>query len=274
MSFSDRHVRLTLAGILALCLPAASGGPADAMGPGFDARYAVQATGIEVGQAALSLEPMAEGLRTRFVFESGAILGLVEPSLTRMDGIARARSSEVRPRSFEGTYSREDRVRDIAIAYGADGGIASFALTKRGRVRVSRVPDGLAAGTVDPLTAILRARAWLGQAVEGATLTLPVFDGRKRYDAEIRYLGPAQITQGGDSKAAHRVSLRYNLVEELDEDTGKLLPEKERQREIEVVVSADGRYLPLRASGSFDGWPLTAELMEECAAPPGCGAPH
>jgi hypothetical protein len=265
----EKLLRASLAGLLAVCLAAPAGAA------GFDARYRVQATGIEVGQAALTLEPMAEGLRTRFVFESGAMLGLVEPSLTRMGGIARARGGEVRPRNFEGTYSREDRVRDISIGYGANGEIANFALTKRGRVRVSRVPDGLDQAAVDPLAAILRARAWLGEAMAGDELTLAVFDGRRRYDAHLRYLGPAQITQAGGSKAAHRVAVRYNVAQELDEDTGKLVREDgDAERRLEVVVSADGRYLPLRASGSFDGWPLTAELAEECVAPPGCGAPR
>ncbi|MEK0082960.1 DUF3108 domain-containing protein [Benzoatithermus flavus] len=275
MSLSENVLRVSVAGLVAACLAVPTGTAMRAAAAGFDARYAVQATGIEIGQAALSLESMAEGLRTRFVFESGAMLGLVQPSLTRMDGIARVRAAEVKPRSFEATYSREDRIRDIGIRYGADGEIASFALTKGGRVRVSRVPDGLGSGTVDPLAAILRARAWLGQAVEGDELDLKVFTGRKRYDAHVRYLGSTQITQRGDSKAAHRVALQYRVAQELDEDTGKLVPERGgAQREIEIVVSADGRYLPLRASGSFDGWPLTAELLEECEAPPGCATPH
>lgn len=274
MSQRRTLLRASLTTAVAACLAASAERPT-AAAAGFDARYVVQATGLEVGQAALSLEPMAEGLRMRFSFESGAMLGLVEPSSTRMEGTANARATEVRPRGFEGAYRREDRARDIAMAYGADGEIARFSLTKRGRVRVSEIPRGLAVGTVDPLTAILRARAWLRQAAEGEGLSLAVFDGRKRYDARLRYLGPGRITQDGDSKAAHRLALRYRVVEELDEDTGRLEPERrDGEREIEIAVSADGRYLPLRASGSFDGWPLTAELVEECPAPPGCAAPR
>ena len=46
---------------------------------------------------------------------------------------------------------------------------------------------------MDPLAAFLRARAWLDQASVGSELTLSVFDGRKHYDTNLRYLGLTQV---------------------------------------------------------------------------------
>jgi hypothetical protein len=131
----------------------------------------------------------------------------------------------------------------------------------------------MAAETLDPLTALLRARAWLDGAVEGATMPLQVFDGRKRYAVDLRYRGPVQTTIDGDSVAAHQVSARHRIMAELDEDEGGWLEAEEpTPRDLDMLVSADGRYLPLRLSGSFAGMPLTAVLAEDCPVPPGCVA--
>ena len=175
------------------------------------------------------------------------------------------------PRHFEGTYTKDDRVREVGVAYGAGGAIDGFTLVKRGRVRVAEVPKGLASDTLDPLAALLRVRAWLDQAPEGAELALPVFDGRKRYDATLRYLGLTQVAGTGSSAPAHRIALRYVAVSALNEDTGKLEPEQgARMREMQLAVSADGRYVPLRLEGSLDGLPITAVLAGDCAGPSGC----
>ena len=43
-------------------------------------------------------------------------------------------------------------------------------------------------------------------------------------------------------------------------------------RELDVAVSADGRYVPLRLDGSLDGFPISAVLAGDCAGPAGCAA--
>ena len=164
-------------------------------------------------------------------------------------------------------------MREVGLDYGASGGIDGFELVKRGRIRVAEVPSGLAAGTIDPLAALLQARAWLDQAPEGAELAIPLFDGRKRYDATLRYLGLTQVAGADATAPAHKIALRYQLVASLNEDTGKLEPEPAgRLREMELAVSADGRYVPLRLEGSLDGLPITAVLSGDCAGPSGCAA--
>ena len=45
-----------------------------------------------------------------------------------------------------------------------------------------------------------------------------------------------------------------------------------RLREMQLAVSADGRYVPLRLEGSLDGLPITAVLAGDCAGPSGCAA--
>lgn len=256
--------------LLAACLLVASGVVQGSRAAGFDARYSVAATGLEIGRAALSLERADHELRLGFAFENGALLGLMEPSLTRMQSAILASGRSLTPQRYAALFRKEDREREISLSYAADGSPATFRLVKRGRVRLESVPEGLA-GATDPLAALLRARAWLEQAVEGATLSLAVFDGRRRYEAELRYLGPMQATLAGEARAAHHLTIRYRQVAELDEDEGTWREDDDgSERVLDALMSADGRYLPLRLSGSFDGLPLTAQLDAECPAPPGC----
>ncbi len=260
-------MRSSLAVLAATCL----GTSVAAADPAVDARYAVQTMGVDLGRAELKLDPDDAGLTTKFRFQTDALLGFVEASDTRMANESASTRGKVSPRRFEGVYEKEDRTRKVAIAYGPQGRIEGFQLTKRGQVRIAEVPKGLAADSIDPLTAFLRARAWLGQSPEGAELVLSVFDGRKRYDTTMRYLGLTQLTGASGTAPAHRVAVRYEMVEALDEDEGVLEPERNgRVRELELAVSADGRFVPLRVDGSLDGLPVSAVLAGDCAAPGGC----
>ena len=255
---------------LFVCLLA--GGTASlAAGPTVDARYSVETMGVDVGRATLQVERAAESLAARFQFETQALLGLVEETDTRMETLASGMRDALSLKRFVGVYRKEDRTREIDIAYAADGAIDGFELKKRGTVRIKAVPAGLAKDALDPIGAFLRARAWLDQATVGAELAMPVFDGRKLYDAKLRYLGLTQYAAEHGTMPAHQVGIKYSLLESLNEDSGELEREQSaRTRELQMTVSADGRYVPLQLEGNFDGMPLTATLTGDCAAPGGC----
>lgn len=260
----------SLVPLAAVCLLLASP-PLSAAGSAVDARYSVQTMGVDVGRATLALEPAAHGIGARFRFQTAALLGLVEETDTRMETTATGPRNAATPTRFVGVYKKEDRTREVDMTYGKGGAIEGFVFRKRGTVRVDAVPAGLAEGSVDPIGAFLQARAWLDQATVGSELPLSVFDGRKRYATTLRYLGLTQFSGPHGVTPAHRVAIRYALAQALNEDSGVLEPEDgERARELEMTVSADGRYVPLRLDGNFDGMPLTATLAADCAAPGGC----
>lgn len=260
----------SLVPLLGVCLLAGGHAPL-AAGPSVDASYSVETMGVGVGSATFRLERMAEGLAARFRFETEALLGLVEKTDTRMETLASGPRDALGLERFVGVYQKEDRTREIDIAYGDNGAIDAFALKKRGSVRIDAVPAGLAANTVDPIGAFLRARSWLDQATVGSELAMSVFDGRKRYDTTLRYLGLTQVSTPHGDAPAHQVAIRYELRQSLNEDSGVLEPEKRaRPRELQMTVSADGRYVPLSVDGNLDGMPLTATLAKDCAGPGGC----
>lgn len=270
----ELHTRRTLAALTTACLAVVGPGLAHAAGPAaVDARYRVQSMGLDLGSAMLKVDSAPGGLAAQFRLQNEAMLGFVDASDTRMTSLVTVAHNKVSPVKFEGNYSRDDRVREIDVGYDAAGMIDSYRLAKRGDVRVSVVPSGLNTDSLDPLAAMLRVRAWLGQAPEGSDLALKVFDGRKRYDITVRYLGLTQLTDDAGSLPAHRVTLSYQLMSAVNEDNGKLEPEKgTKRREMELAVSTDGRYVPLRINGSLDGLPISAVLAGDCTGPAGCAA--
>lgn len=258
---------LVLVALLTACLAPVPGETeaADLVG-----RYRVATTGIAIGRADLALRGQGETQSVRFTFENGSLLGLVDASSTRMRGELAARGTQVQPRSYLGQFRKGDRDREVRMAYGPHGVIDQFELLKRGELRVAKVPGDLPDGTMDPLAALLHLRGWLGGAMAGDAIELAVFDGRKVYRTSLRYQGAVQTKQYGDSLAAHLINVTYRQVAQLDEDKGVLQQEGDRERRLDMLLSADGRYLPLRVSGSFDGLPLTAEIDADCLSAAGC----
>lgn len=59
------------------------------------------------------------------------------------------------------------------------------------------VPEEMKAGSLDPLTALMQASERILTAPPGETFTVPVFDGRNRYDVEITVTGPKSTDVAG-----------------------------------------------------------------------------
>lgn len=69
------------------------------------------------------------------------------------------------------------------------------------------VPEDQKAGTVDPLHAITAATQRILAARPGERFTVPVFDGRNRYDATVTVGGPARSEVSGRMIAGTRASV-------------------------------------------------------------------
>ena len=108
------------------------------------------------------------------------------------------------PRAFDAIYTKPDRTREIVLRYEPDGEIRALTLKSQGREQDSEVAPEDQAGTVDPLTALVRVQAWLASEPKpGAETVLPVFDGRKRYDVRLRHV---------DEDAEHRPRVQAAIV--------------------------------------------------------------
>lgn len=231
-------------------------------------RYALRTAGFTVAELALSVASEAgTTIRSELTMRGQGLVQLFSGSFTRMVALTGADgATEARPLAFEALYSKRDRTREIELRWGEDGQLTQATVSSQGRAaKPSEVPAALLQDAIDPLTALARLRAWLAAAgrAEGDTLTLPVFEGRKRLDLEARTLAPATVRLDGRRADVARIEVRLIPRDGFEPDDMFVTWPDGPQRWFEVLVSADGRYAPLavREEGR-----TVIELTADCAA--------
>lgn len=213
-----------------------------------DARYGVSVAGIRIAELALTLLPEADLTRARLAMESVGLAAAWNGARSELvAAIRRDGAGEPVPQRFDSRLVKRDRERAVSLRYDARGAIARIEIRSQGRPRESEVPPALRIGTVDPLTALERLRAWLPRAAEGrgpALVTVPIFDGRKRLDLEARYVGRGT---NGEGELVHELAVRLIGLFGFDEDDSFVqLPNGEDPAPLRVLVRADASLLPLR----------------------------
>jgi hypothetical protein len=102
------------------------------------------------------------------------------------DGVRDGTTLTPRRHTADGVYRGEHR--RVRIEYGDDGAVASQIDPPPEADARDAVPADMQRATIDPLTASLAAVS--RQPCHG---TLPVFDGRRRYDMQLEDKGPADV---------------------------------------------------------------------------------
>ncbi|MCS6780657.1 MAG: DUF3108 domain-containing protein [Geminicoccaceae bacterium] len=259
-----RLATVALAALLALAAARASGDP-----PAIDARYAIEVAGIRVAELALTVTPAEGGIASRLVMQSVGLAAAWSGARSELATVMR-RPAEGAPSPirFEAVHSKRDREREIRIRYDGDGSVAELALKSQGRPRAPEVPEELQIGTVDPLTAFERLRDWLPRAASGEAeraLTLPIFDGRKRYDLEANYVGPSAALDG--RSGLHELSVRLVGRWGFDPDDRFIeLPDGDRPAPLRVLVDAANGAIPLRIDVPDRRAGPVVTLLRDCRA--------
>lgn len=154
----------------------------------FEVRYAVSMTGIPIGKSAWTIGIGTEHYR---VFADGSATGLMS-LLTSGRGSATTEGAVTNgrmvPRSFMVQGIEDGQKTDLRMTL--NGGIVTALVLNAVPHNADRIPitEAHMRGVVDPLTALLIAshgsRNLLDDA-EACNRTLPIFDGRRRYDLAL-----------------------------------------------------------------------------------------
>lgn len=173
---------------VAAILAAFVAAPAQAQGK-LEARYNISMTGISIGKAAWSVE-IGSGLYTTSA--SGRASGMFSV-LFDGEGSVSARGAfkdgRPMPATFVSSVAREGDKAETKMTF--DNGAAKEVATETAPPAPDRVPLTAAhrQGVVDPLSAMLVpiTGAYDVAAPEACARTLPVFDGRRRYDLKLSF---------------------------------------------------------------------------------------
>lgn len=155
-----------------------------------------------------------------------------------------------RPLRFHVRYDKPDRYRDIRVWFDSlTGEILELRYDNNGRLRDSEVPPSLRTGTVDPVTAFFLLQGWVADPSRraGERVTVPVFEGRKRLDVLVEYVG----TDPADERM---LRLRARLIGRFGFDGGYGFVERPGRDAEPVWLDVEARAgrcpVPLRVRGS------------------------
>jgi hypothetical protein len=124
------------------------------------------------------------------------------------------------------------------------------------------LPARFRTNAVDPLSALERIREAVLSIRGGGAFTVPVYDGTRRFDV-IGHLLP----QAGAGTL--RLDLTLRPVAGFKHRPGAEDPE-DAPRTVELLVTDDGRAIPLWLSVPIWDLPLTVRLDRLCAPPHSC----
>lgn len=241
--------------------------------PGVALDYEVYAGGLHIASSDVELRV---GTRAYAVSVSAAPRGIL-----RWFGdwsFTAASNGEVNgridPKGFS-TASRNSRqTKTRSLSYGADGSIeVAMNPVEEG----DPVPEALQAGTVDPLSgAVLMVAAVT--AGQGCDRTVPVYDGRRRFDLVFADLGRQVLrpsAQASFSGEALHCQVRLERIAGSWQnrhssgfwrrDDGETDP---RRRQMDIFLAeplAGGPMVPVRAEGQSSAGPILIHLRSAAA---------
>jgi hypothetical protein len=205
-----------------------------------------------------------DGYRDEIAISSEALPHLV----TRFRGTAVAEGKfaggTARPQHFDADYDlRKRKDRKLRMAFVTRDG-AVFA--ERGAADTSRKPplkEQFRRNVVDPLSVINAIRAAVKRGE--TAFTVPVYDGARRFDAEVHVL-PRDPKQPG----VH-LSLLLRAVAGFKGDTSEDGDPDDAPRPVSLTLTDDARLMPMAMSVRIWLLPLDATLERVCDAKTPCG---
>lgn len=226
--------------------------------------YAATWAGLPAAHIRLTLHDGPDGYRDEIAISSEALPHLV--TRFRGTGVAEGKfaGETIRPQRFDADYDlRKRKDRKLRMVFATRDG-AVFA--ERGAADTSRKPplkEQFRRNVLDPLSVINAIRAAVRRGE--TSFTVPVYDGARRFDAEVRLL-PRDPKQSG----VH-LSLLLRAIAGFKGDTSEDGDPDDAPRPVSLTLTDDARLMPLAMSVRIWFLPLDATLERVCDAKTPCG---
>lgn len=159
---------------------------------GFALTYDVYTGGLRAIRFDFAVDLAEPGYETRITLQTSGIVGALFKWSLEASSAGDWQGGIIVPRSYRSANVWRSRERQVAIDYTAGIVETVTAEPPYGEDDIKRVDPALIPGAVDPTTAV--TALVLTSAVEGACRArTPVYDGRRRYDANMAVLPPKEL---------------------------------------------------------------------------------
>jgi hypothetical protein len=242
-------------------------GTARAQGPlEIDAEYSASVWAIPVGRVALSAELGENTYTARAVSQAAGLAALFSDVRIESEVAGAIEAGRARPQSYAHDEFNGAKHRRIDMSF--DGRVArSVAAPDFSSWGEPPASEADRSGAIDPMTAVLMlAEAMTGDAP--CSGVLPVFDGRLRYDFDLRARGRETVRTRGWRGEALVCDAYYRPISGYTDEQRPEPRELRHPLTFWLAPLADGRNLPVRIH-TRAGFGVTIELKTLQISQPG-----
>ena len=190
---------LALAGLVPLVLaatPSTAGQPQHL-------KYRVEVYGpanLHVATTRTEIDLTGDAYAVKSIIETRGMAGWFVSMKSTAEAKGRLAADSAQPESFRGETERNGVEHRDKVSYAADGAVSGSS-TPSAKEAMKPVAPAQMRGTVDNLTAYLIVERQLGRGGK-CDLTVPVFDGRQRYDLKFSDGGQQKLSPKGGQNFA------------------------------------------------------------------------
>ncbi len=232
-------------------------------------KYAAFWGGLPAGDIVLSLQESAKSYRSNFTLESKGLL----KNLMRLkaqatsDGVFKNKTPQAL--SYQSSTSRRKREKKYFWSFDPVKRIAKIPGDKH---EDTRIPQAMRRDVMDPLSAMLKMRGFLREAMAKKDLqslenkALALYDGKRRFNLN---LGKAiEVSEKIDGKQVDAISVPLSIetVAGFDAEDAELW----RSVALHALFSKDASHLPLKIMATTPVAPAVIYLKGGCIGDPPC----
>ena len=193
--------------------------------------------------ASIVLDLGREGYTVEVNAQTQGVLGTFFPwqTLARSDGRMNAGEAEPRTHRQTGTWRGKDRA--VSLYYDGSGSVLAEVRPPDDPAEREPVPPEMVPGTTDPLSAVLSVAGAVAVG-RGCSETVPVFDGRRRYDLTFQEMGSRNLAPSKYSVfsgAAVQCQVTSKVLAGNWKKDGGFASDDEKRKPVALMLASGGR---------------------------------
>lgn len=230
-----------------------------------EAEFQVRWLGLRVYSGQTRIEIGRRNYRVVSTARSRGILELFGKSRIGSNATGRVDDAHLRPTAFTTRSRWRRKHRLVQLTYAGDGRVLTKVVPMEHKGKRPQVPQAMQNTAYDPATAFL---AGITAPFSGppCRLTLPVFDGRRRFDMRLEFIEHTRLTRvidGIRTTEAVKCRMRMHRIAGFTEKHLKKNPDPLPAAELLIAKVPGAKvWFPVRFELSTRWGPIVSELIQ------------